>query len=225
MCSCDLPGGSGALAMGPMRDLHLHRETAPGKVEQWWSGVLGTRAAGTSCSWVVAGALFRLGSHQSPTLSAGPFGGYPWLFSFPLIYDPFVLKPYSQAPSPLPSHCPEQTPKYFCFLWKNPGRSVYGCSREHTHLCGAAGTAGNSGTGAFWNWEHVGASLSVQDCHSSVGSSCRRPSAAPGVHAPTRADPLLDPTCRLTYRGRPVTHKHSGVPARWENTRKHGSSG
>lgn len=29
---------------------------------------------------------------------------------------------------------PEQTPKYFCFLWKNPGRSVYGCRRA-AHIC------------------------------------------------------------------------------------------
>lgn len=135
MCSCDLPGGSGALAMGPMRDLHLHRETAPGKVEQWWSGVLGTRAAGTSCSWVVAGALFRLGSHQSPTLSAGPFGGYPWLFSFPLIYDPFVLKPYSQAPSPLPSPLPRADTKIFLFpLEKSWEVCLWLQQRAHTSV-------------------------------------------------------------------------------------------
>ena len=53
---------------------HPHEERAPGEVEQWWAGLPGALAAGTSLSWVAAGALLKLGSHQSPPLSAGLLG-------------------------------------------------------------------------------------------------------------------------------------------------------
>lgn len=84
---------------------------------------------------MVAGALLR--TPQLEAIRAPPlaFWGCSCLFSFPLTCSPSVLEPDPQAPSPLSILLPRADTKIFLrFLWKNPGRSVYGCSKA-AHIC------------------------------------------------------------------------------------------
>lgn len=62
-----------------------------------------------------------------------------------------------QAPSLLPLLLPRADTKIFLpFLWKNPGRSVYGQAAAATSVHSLAGAATNSGTGVRWDSEYAG---------------------------------------------------------------------
>lgn len=93
----------------------------------------------------------------------------------------------STIPTPAQAYCPEQTPKYFCFLWKNPGRSVYGCCRAARTSVPVAGTAGKAGTGI----SGIRSTLElpcVHDGHTRWVLPVHGPLELP-VCTPTRADP------------------------------------
>lgn len=85
-------------------------------------------------------------------------------------------------------------------------------AEQHTSARGLAGTAGNSGSGIFWNSDRTGASPLPHNCHTAV-SSCaqRQPSAGPWTPTPTYANTLLDPTFQLTHGGGTGMPKHAGV--------------
>lgn len=95
-------------------------------------------------------------------------------------------------------------------------------TEQRTSVHGLAGTAGNSGSGIFWNSDHIGASPLAHNCHAAVRScSQRQPLAGPRTHTPTYANTLLDPTFWFTHRGGPGAPKHAGVLALSENNLKH----
>lgn len=118
-----------------VRDSARSQRKGQGEVEQWWSGLLGALAAGTSPSWVVAGALLRIRSHQrEPFLLCWPLGGHPGLFSFRLIYDPFVSKPYPQTPSPVLTLLPRADTKIFLFPLEKSWEVCLWLPQSSTHL-------------------------------------------------------------------------------------------
>lgn len=158
-CSCDLPEGSGALARPPGTLRAPERGRAPG-------GPGSRDFTLPGGSW----GLIKAWKPPEPSPLCWPFGGHPGLFSFPWIYDPFVLKPRPQAPSPLPILLPRADTRIFLFpLEKSWEVCLWLRQKRHTHLCRAAGTAGNAGTGVSWSSEHTGASPSVRDCHTARG--------------------------------------------------------
>lgn len=114
LCACGEPPGEGS---------EMQRGT--GKVEQLWPGLCGASIPG---SWTLP-QLWRPAA-ESPQCTLLPIP--PWPLGVAL---PSGLKPSPQAPSPLFFLLPRADTKIFLhFLWKNPGRSVYGCSRA-AHIC------------------------------------------------------------------------------------------
>ena len=111
----------------------------------------------TSLSQVVPGAL-QLKAIRDSCLAPRPhtgLWGMVFLLQFPCDLQSLLFEAYPQAPSPFSILLSRTDTKIFLrFLWKNPGRSAYDCSRA-AHIC--AQFSWNSWKPRHWSWPKLGA--------------------------------------------------------------------